>query len=226
MKKDGCGVSPRVYYHPGLFYCRLSLGAGGFFMQVNRKTRLIVFAAMLAALSSVLMFFEFPLPLLPPFLKLDFSDIPVMIGAFVLGPLPALGITLVKDLIHATISWSGGVGELADFSMTGSMALTAGLIYRAGKSKRMPVLAGAVGVVAIMGMGALANYYLLLPFYAKMMPIDAILSLCAKVNPVITDVKSYILFGVLPFNLIKGVLMTVVTLIVYKRLQAILERQK
>src|SRR5659263_701974 len=103
-------------------------------MNINSKTRFIATTGMLSAISAALMFFEFPLPLLPPFLKLDLSDVPVLIGAFILGPLPALAITLVKDLIHLLGTTSGGVGELADFLVTGSLALSVGFIYMARKT--------------------------------------------------------------------------------------------
>jgi riboflavin transporter FmnP len=180
----------------------------------------LTFAAMLAAISTVLMFMEFPLPFLPPFLELDLSDIPVLIGAFVLGPLPAVAIALVKDLIHLSVSHTGGVGELADFIVTGAMALAAGYIYRIRKSTRFSIIGGIAGILAMMAFGAISNLYLILPFYSKIMPIAAILALCAKVNPVITSVNSYILYAVLPFNLLKGVIITAFTLIVYRGLSA------
>ena len=194
-------------------------------MQISKKTRYVVFAAMFAAVSAVLMFFEFPLPLMPPFLKLDLSDIPVIIGAFVLGPLPAVAIALVKDLVHLSVTQTGGVGELADFLVTATLAVTAGCIYRAGKTRLLSVLGGIAGIAAMTAVAALANLYLILPFYSKLMPIDAILKLCAAVNPVITSVNSYILYAVVPFNLIKGALVVAVTLPVYKRLETVVLRK-
>jgi riboflavin transporter FmnP len=191
-------------------------------MNINSKTRFIATTGMLSAISAALMFFEFPLPFLPPFLKLDLSDVPVLIGAFVLGPLPALAITLVKDLIHLLVTTSGGVGELADFLVTGSLALSVGFIYMARKTILFSILGCLIGVFVMTIMGVVSNIYIILPFYENFMPIDAILAMCAKINPVITNVKSYIIFGVVPFNLFKGILVAAIAIPVYKRLGAVI----
>ena len=191
-------------------------------MNINSKTRFIATTGMLSAISAALMFFEFPLPLLPPFLKLDLSDVPVLIGAFILGPLPALAITLVKDLIHLLGTTSGGVGELADFLVTGSLALSVGFIYMARKTTLFSILGCLIGIFVMTIMGVVSNLYIILPFYENIMPIDAILAMCAKINPVITNVKSYILFGVVPFNLFKGILVAAIAIPVYKRLGAVI----
>ena len=193
-------------------------------MQVNRRTRTLAVAGMLAAISAALMFLEFPLPLLPSFLQLDFSDIPVLIGSFVLGPLPALAITFVKDIIVLLVTRTGGGGELADFLVTGSMAVTAGFIYKAGKNRRVAVIGGIAGIVVMTVVGAISNLYIILPFYTKIMPIDAILKMCAQVNPLITSVNSYVLYAVVPFNILKGAILTVVTLLVHKRLAAFIAK--
>jgi riboflavin transporter FmnP len=191
-------------------------------MQISKRTRYVVFTAMLAAISTILMFLEFPLPIFPPFLKIDLSDVPVLIGAFVLGPIPAVMITLIKDLIHLSVTQTGGVGELADFLVTGSLALTAGLIYKMRKNWKASLAGSIAGILVMSVVGALANYYILLPFYSTIMPLSAIFSMCAKINPVITDKITYVIFMVVPFNIFKGVIITAVTLLVYKRLAAII----
>ena len=195
-------------------------------MQINKKTRYVVFTAMFAAISSVLMFFEFPLPFLPPFLKLDLSDVPVLVGAFIFGPIPAVAITLIKDIIHLSVTTTSGVGELADFLVTSTLALTAGLIYKAGKNTRMSVIGGVAGIILMTVMGAISNLYLILPFYSKIMPLDAIFKLCAQINPIVTNMNTYIIYGVVPFNLLKGSIITVITLLVYKRLTLIFFKNK
>jgi riboflavin transporter FmnP len=191
----------------------------GKFMQNNKRTRLIVTTAMFAALSAALMFFEFPLPFLPPFLKLDLSDIPVLIGAFVLGPIPALAIVLIKDLIHLLNTQTAGVGELADFLVTGTFALTAGYLYKVKKIKYSAVVGSICGIITMTIMGAVSNIYIILPFYEKVMGY----SLKAMG---IKSLNIYIIFAVVPFNLIKGIVVTVVTLILYKRLSEVIFKKK
>jgi riboflavin transporter FmnP len=180
-------------------------------MQINKKTRYVVFTAMFAAISSVLMFFEFPLPFLPPFLKLDLSDVPVLVGAFIFGPIPAVAITLIKDIIHLSVTQSGGVGELADFLITSTLALTAGLIYKAWNNKLASVIGSASGILLMTVVAVFSNIYILLPLYMKQGSFD---------------VKSYIIYGVVPFNIIKGLFVTIITLLVYKRLKLILFKNK
>ena len=180
-------------------------------MQVSKKTRYVVFTAMFAAISSVLMFFEFPLPFLPPFLKLDLSDVPVLVGAFIFGPIPAVAITLIKDIIHLSVTQSGGVGELADFLITSTLALTAGLIYKAWNNKLASVIGSASGILLMTVVAVFSNIYILLPLYMKQGSFD---------------VKSYIIYGVVPFNIIKGLFVTIITLLVYKRLKLILFKNK
>jgi riboflavin transporter FmnP len=188
-------------------------------LMQNKTTRTFVTTAMFAALSAALMFFEFPLPFLPPFLKLDLSDIPVLIGAFVLGPLPALAIVLVKDLIHLLNTQSAGVGELADFLVTGTFALTAGYIYKGMKSKYSAVVSSIIGIIAMTVMGAVSNLYILMPFYEKVM------GLTLK-GMGISSLNAYILYAIVPFNIIKGLIVTIVTIIVYKRLSELIFKKR
>ncbi len=192
-------------------------------MQLNSKTRKITYVAMFAAISAVLMYFEFPLPFLPPFLKIDLSGIPILLAAFMFGPVEAITVTLIKDLIHLFSSQTGGVGELADFIIFSAFALTAYFIYRINKTRKLAVLACAAGTGVITVVGALANKFLLIPFYEKIMPIEAIIEACRAVNPYIDSINAYLLLGVVPFNLIKGVVISLVTLLVYKKLSVLIK---
>lgn len=192
----------------------------------RNSTKTITYTALFAALSSVLMFFSFPIPFIPPFLKIDLSGVPILLAAFMFGPVPALAATAVKDLINALFSTTAGVGELADFLILGSFAVTAGLIYR-GRHTRSGALLGcgcAAAVMVVVGMAS--NRFLLIPFYEKLMPIDAILKMCAEVNPLIGNLNTYILFGAGPFNLIKSVILSLVTFLLYKRLHTLIEKPR
>ena len=181
-------------------------------------TRRLTVNAMFAAIATLLMYVEFPLPFLPPFLKIDLSGVVVLLAAFLFGPVPAVLITLVKNLVHLMSSSSGGVGQLADFIILSSFVVTAALIYRRKKDKKHALIGCCAAIVVITIVGALANKYLLIPFYSQLMPIDVIISLCAKVNPIIVDLNSYYIFGAAPFNFIKGVILSVITILCYKKL--------
>ena len=187
------------------------------------RTRRLTVTAMMTAISTVVMFFEFTFPPFPPFLKFDLSGLPVLLTSFMMGPAQAVMVVLIKDLIHLLSTTTGGVGELADFLILSSFAITAGLIHRRLPSARGTALACACGSLVIAVVGALANYYLLIPFFSNLMPIEAIISACNAVNPAIDSLMGYILFGAVPFNLAKGVVLSVVTVLSYKKLGHVLK---
>lgn len=183
-----------------------------------RTTRRITYTALFAALATVVMYFEMPLPFMPPFLKLDFSGAVILIAGFIFGPVSALLITLVKDLIHLLSTQTGGVGELADFIISSSLVVTASVIYKWHRTKKGALIGCLSGAVLMVFAGVLANKFLLLPFYSQIMPFDAIISACAAVNPMIANESTYLWFGVAPFNLIKSLLITLITFLLYKKL--------
>lgn len=160
---------------------------------------------------------------MPPFLKLDISGVPTLIGTFMFGPAAGIFITLVKDLIHLLSSQTGGVGELSDFLIYAAFSLSAGLLYRYHKSKKGALAACLTGTAAVTVIGALTNKYLIIPFYSKLMPIDSIVSACNEVNPLIDSIDAYILFGAMPFNLIKGLIISALTFLVYKKLSHLMK---
>lgn len=191
------------------------------------KASKITYTAVFAAIATVLMYFEFPLPFMPPFLKVDLSGAVVLIGAFIFGIGPAITMIGIKDLIHLTQSQTGGSGELADFLMLSTLVIVAVLIYRAHKTRKMAAIGCVVGSVAMACMGMLTNYFLIIPFYSAVgMPIDQILALCAAINPSINGMGAYLLVGVLPFNLIKGAILTVITMLAYKKLSMFIKSRQ
>lgn len=191
------------------------------------KASKITYTAVFAAIATVLMYIEFPLPFMPPFLKVDLSGAVVLIGAFIFGIGPAITMIGIKDLIHLTQSQTGGSGELADFLMLSTLVIVAVLLYRAHKSRKMAAVGCVIGSVAMACMGMLTNYFLIIPFYSAVgMPIDAILGACAAVNPAINGMGAYLLIGVLPFNLIKGSILTVITMLAYKKLSTFIKSKQ
>lgn len=190
-------------------------------MQTKKvNTHKLVTVALFAAISTVLMFIEVPLPLMPPFLKLDISAVPIMVGSFALGPIEGLTMAFIKACVHLLSTQTAGVGEIADFLITGSFALTAGIVYRRHKSKKGARIATIASIFVVTVVASLANYFLLLPFYAKAynMPLEAVIGMCQAVNPAIDNLFTYIMLGIVPFNLIKGSVVAILTFVVYKRL--------
>ena len=182
-------------------------------------TAQLTLIAILAALASVLFLFEIPVV---AFYKLDFSDIPVLLGAFSMGPVPGLIILALKSLIGLLHSSSAGVGELADFIMGAALVLPAAVIYHRGKSRRSALVGMAVGTLCMIVVSVFVNKFIMLPFYmgAFHMDMDAILAY-ANVAAVHSE-WSLLLLVTAPFNLLKGVALSLVTALIYKPLSPIL----
>ena len=183
------------------------------------KTRQITGIAVLGALASIFMFVEISMPFVPPFLKLDISEIPALIGAFAFGPLCGILIELIKNLIHLTVSSSLGVGEVANFIIGSFFVGTAGYVYKHKKTKTGAIIAMASGTIVMTLIASLANYFFLIPFYAKLyhLSIDDLVGMAAKMNLFVKDFKSMIVYAFVPFNLFKGLVVSIVTAILYKR---------
>lgn len=198
-------------------------------MQTNRKLNasLIARVGVLGAIAAVLYFFpEFPI--IPPIYKLDFSTLPVLLGGFAMGPVPALLILLIKDLTGLLHSSTMGVGELADFLMSGALVVTAVLIYQRHKSRRSATLGMLAGTGVMAVVGALANYYIMIPFYVTVqnVPVEAIVQMVAGTIPAVDSLFKLILLATTPFNLLKGIVLSVVTLLLYKSLSPLLHGRK
>jgi riboflavin transporter FmnP len=196
----------------------------------NRKfnARMMTQIAMLGAVATVLMLFEFPLPFLaPPFYELDFSEVPVLIGAFAMGPLAGVVIELLKVLLNLVLNGTvtAGVGEFANFLMGCAFVVPAGLIYRKRKNKKRAVVGMVVGTICLVIASALLNAYVLLPTYgsALKMPMEAIVNMGHAIIPAIHDLLTFALFCVVPFNLIKGVVVSMLTLVLYKHISRLLK---
>lgn len=185
--------------------------------------KFIASVGILSGISIVLMqVLEFPIPFMPPFLKLDFSTIPALIGGFAFGPLTGIVIVFIKAALHLLRTNTGGVGELADFLASGSLVLISACFYSKLKTRKGAVLGLIFGTIAIAIVGGLANYFILIPFYANVMPMEQIIELCGKINPLIHNTLTYVFYGAIPFNLIKGILLSVITFVLYKQISKIL----
>lgn len=181
--------------------------------------------AVLTALSSILFMVSIPIV---AFYSLDLSNLPVLLGAFSMGPIPGLIILGLKSLIGCLTSSTMYVGELADFIMGAAFVLPAALIYQRNKSRKGALIGMITGTVALILAGCLTNAYLLIPFYMKAfgMPMEAIIGMCAQALPFVDTELKVILFVTAPFNLLKGVVLCVLTYMIYKPLSPLLHVRK
>ena len=165
------------------------------------------------------MFFDIPLPFAPSFYKIDLSEVPVLIGAFAMGPLAGAAIELIKILLNLVMkgSTTAGVGEVANFLIGCAYVMPAAWIYKTQKTKKNAMIGMAVG--------GLLNAFVLLPAYAAAfgMPMDALVGMGSAVNKAITSLPTFVLFAVVPFNIIKGVVVSLVTMLLYKHISRLLK---
>lgn len=190
------------------------------------STHGIVKMAILSALAFVIMYLEIQIPLFPAFLKMDLSDLPALLGSFALGPVAGIIIQLIKNIMHFIFKndGTGGIGNLANFIVGIAFVVPAGWIYIKNKSKKNAVLAMSVGLVSMVVIGAVANYFILIPAYSKFMPLEAIFEMAKAANPAVSDMKTYITLVVVPFNFLKALLVSVVTLLIYKPMSTLLHK--
>ena len=185
-------------------------------MRENRlmSTKNLAVMGMFGALAAVLMLFEFPLPFLAPsFYGLDLSEVPILVGTFALGPVAGVVMEAVKILVKLVLkpTSTGFVGEFANFVFGCSMVVPAGVIYQLHKTKKGAISAMAAG-----------NALVMLPFYSNFMPLDSILAAGAAIHPAVGDVWTFALFCVGPFNVVKGIVVSLITALVYKRVSVMI----
>lgn len=202
--------------------------------QVNaankNKVRRMAQIGMLSAIAVVLMLFEVPLPFAPAFYEIDFSEVPVLVGCFSMGPMAGATIELVKILLNLAVNGTitAGVGEFANLLIGCAFVLPAGIIYQRKHSRSGAVTGMVVGTIVMTVVGCFLNAYVLLPAYAKAfsMPIEGLVEMGTKVNGQITDLFSFVMFAVAPFNLLKGIVVSLIVLLIYKKISPILKMNK
>lgn len=198
-------------------------------MKTKNKlsTKMITQIGMLGAIAVVLMLFEIPLPFAPSFYEIDFSEVPVLVGCFSMGPVAGALIELVKILLNFLINGTqtAGVGEIANFIIGCSFCVPAGIIYQKNKTKKGAVIGMVVGTIFMTVLGCFVNAYILLPTYAAAfkMPIDGLVAMGTAVNANIDSLFTFVVLAVVPFNLLKGVLVSVIVLCIYKKISPILK---
>ena len=179
---------------------------------------------LLAAMAVILFYIEIPVV---AFYKLDLSTLPAILAGFAMGPIEGVAVILVKDLVHLLGTSTSGVGELADFLMSCAFVVPASLIYRQAKSRKSALRGMLVGSVLMTVAAVLINYFILIPAYQVLMnlPLHVIIGMGAAVLPFIDNTIKLVIFITAPFNILKSVVLSLVTYLLYKRVSPMLHQK-
>ena len=198
------------------------------FSSEKTKINKLVLMAMLSAVAAVLMYVEFPLTFVAPsFYELDLSEVPIMIGSFMLGPCAGVIMEALKILLKLVLKGTSTafVGDFANFILGCAFVIPASVVYHTKKAKKRAVIGLVVGGVVLIVSGVFLNALYLLPKYSQLygMPIEAFISMGAKINPAISNVFTFVILAVAPFNLIKSVIVSMITMFLYKYLSKLMK---
>ena len=194
--------------------------------QLDRHTRnrYIAMTAMLGALSFVLQLLEFPIPfLIPSFIEFDFSDLPALIASFSMGPISGVAVALIKNVTHLLITTTGGVGELANFLLTAVFVGTAGVIYHKKKTRGGALIGSLAGALVMSIISVPINLFLTYPVYYHFMPKQAIIGAYQTILPFVDDIHTCLWLFNAPFNLLKGLVIAIITFFVYKYISPLIK---
>lgn len=192
------------------------------------KIRTMVQTAMLAGIAILLMLFEIPVWFAPSFYEIDLSEVPVLIGAFSMGPAAGVVIELLKILLNFIVNGTvtAGIGEISNVCIGCAYILPAAILYNRRKTRNTAVFGMVTGTILMTITGCVLNAYVLLPAYATafQMPIEGLISMGSAVNPGITSLTTFVLLAVAPFNLLKGFLVSIVTFLLYKKIKILFKK--
>ena len=188
------------------------------------KVRVLTGTAMLGAVAAVLMYLEFPIPIMPAFVKLDVSELPALIASFAYGPVSGILVCLIKNLIKLPSTSTAAVGELFNFVMGALFVGVAGLIYKRTKTRKGAIVGALLGALVMAVVSVPYNYFIVYPAYVVMyhLPLDAIIGMYQAINPNVNGLLNCLLVFNLPFTFFKGMLDAVICFAIYKPLSPIL----
>ncbi len=191
------------------------------------NTRYITQIAAMSAIAGVLMMFEMPLWFAPGFYKMDLSDLPALIGGLAMGPLAGVIIEAIKVIISIILGGTTTffVGEVSNFIIGCSFVAPAAFVYKYNRSRKGAYLGMLVGTLILASVGSAMNAFVLIPAYVKILelPMEQIVAMGTAVNPAITSLSTLVLLAVVPFNLLKGVMVSLITALIYKKIRIIIK---
>ena len=194
----------------------------------QRKLRNMVKVGILAAMSFILMFIQFPIPVAPPFMKVDLADVPALIGGFSMGPIYGVLIQLIKNILNLSKTSTYGVGEISNFVVGGLFVFVSSSIYKKNKTKKNATIAMICGMLIMTLAATLSNAFVIFPLYGKAMGVDmnAFVAIAHKTNSLVKSYFTMMIFAIVPFNLIKGFIEILVTKLLYKHVSSILHERR
>lgn len=196
-------------------------------MQKKVNVRKIAMTAILSAVATVLMFISFSLPIIPSFIKLDFSELPALIAAFSMGPVSGVVVCFIKNLVNLAMSTTGGVGELCNFLMGVTFVVPAGLLYKFRKDRWGALWGSLLGAVIMALTSFPINLYISYPAYtvAYGLTIPQILGMYQAINPAVETLAQALLWFNVPFTFFKAACDVAITFAVYKRISPLIHGQ-
>jgi len=194
-------------------------------------TKNLVLMAMFSALAAVLMLWEFPIPFIAPnFYEIDLSEIPILVGSFIMGPVSGVIMEAIKIILKLLIKGTSTayVGDFANFCIGVCLVVPASIIYQKHKTKKNAFIGMLAGTLFMAVAGVVLNYFVMIPFYVKAfgMPLEAIIAAGAKIQPLVTNKLSFTIVCVAPFNIVKGIIVSLVTALIYKHISAFVKTIK
>ena len=194
----------------------------------HSNLRRMTVAGLFGAIAFVLMYFSFGIPVISPFAEFDLSALPELIGGYVLGPIGAVYITIIKLLLKLLFQGTSSMftGEVQNLILSISYVLPAILYYRKHRTKKGAIIGLALGTVISIVMAVLTNLYLIFPAYIALysMNWDGIIEICTAANPMITNIPTFVAFSIIPFNIISRVISSVIAMLVYKKISIPLKK--
>ena len=196
--------------------------------KATKRTRALTGTAMLAAVATILMYMEFPIPIMPGFIKMDISELPALIASFAYGPFSGIAVCLIKNLIKLPSTSTAAVGELFNFVMGALFVGVAGIVYKKNKTRKGAII-GAVAGALIMALVSLPyNYFVVYPAYVVMyhLPLEAIIGMYQAINPNVNGLLACLVTFNVPFTFAKGMVDALLCFLIYKPLSPILHGRK
>ncbi|HLR19654.1 MAG TPA: ECF transporter S component [Staphylococcus sp.] len=181
---------------------------------MQQQTKRLITISMLSAVSFILMFIKFPIPFLPPYLTLDFSDVPALLATFSLGPIAGVIVAFIKNLLNFFFNVGDPVGPVANFLAATSFLITAYYVTKNKDKIKSQVIGFSIATIVMTIVLSILNYFVLLPLYGMIM----------NLSNVVENIKIVIVSGVIPFNIIKGIIISVVFILLFKRLKNVLPK--
>ena len=201
--------------------------------KINRKfsfkvnTRSVVMTALLGAVASVLMFFSFSVPFMPSFIKMDLSEMPALVASFSMGPLSGAAVCLIKNVVNVFSTTTAGVGELCNFLLGVAFVVPAGYIYKFKKNRLGASIGSLTGSAAMAIIGLPLNYFVTYPLYIKMgFPLDIIIGMYQDILPSVDGLLMCLIVFNLPFTLMRGIIDSALTFLIYKRISPLIKGKR